>query len=142
MTVKYRNHKTFGNSKKVVTSRTVNGRWLDVEYRHGGSDRISLNAISWFPLARAWPLAWIAIITYCCFLLFCHMAVGHYHTALPPFIIAFGLLSWFPMATLRYSWLAGEGITVQPETNDEAALFATCSVLTLRSLVRQAREKK
>lgn len=122
---------------KVVDVR-MEGEDLAVEFKPvPGWDRkedlIPLEEVGWIPLRWLWPAAWLALIILSLATAVQQYVAGNYLNMTAPGAMFFLLFVWALGVVQRalYGSLYHPAGIIQPETAEEAAIFAGCRTLTL-----------
>jgi len=101
-------------------------------------DTISLTDVGWIPCRWLWPAAWAALIIVSLGTAVQQYLHGHYLGLTAPLALFFLSFVWIPGVVSRalYGSLYHPRGFVQPENEEEVALFAGCRTLDLEEYAR------
>lgn len=121
-----------------VTKLNRNGGDLSVEFKpvRGWTltdDTIRLVDVGWVPFRWLWPAAWAALIIVSLVTALQQYLAGHYLGLTAPLALFFLSFVWIPgvVSRAQYGSLYHPRGFIQPENEEEAALFASCRTLDL-----------
>lgn len=106
-------------------------------------DTITIQDCRIIPGSRAWPLFWTAGMSFALITAIFELARGNIMAAVIPMLAALGLLIWLQdvKRRFRHPLVSHPNGYIQPETDQEAALFASCKTLSVRDYIRGFKHK-